>query len=248
VPDDLALFEYARARRLPTYVHVPNLVEHADVPSVAGNSYAGRRLSSCFANESLDFGSEFDPIVGLRVLPFIAWASSECCWLTRLDSYSRTWFEVDARLALERQKHDTRALRAVISAAKSNGLIADLPIEPVWLEDLLITSFGLGMVAAGVNAPVDLSPIARVALSTLTPGSLRTKISESVLDVVQRAFGPYIEEACWSGILSVETSGSLPFDDVELSSWTVGPQFRFRHDRIAKMLRDTTFSRPLGHL
>jgi hypothetical protein len=47
-PDDELLSEFLRASGAEAYVAAPNLVEHADLPSLVGNEDQGRRRSACF--------------------------------------------------------------------------------------------------------------------------------------------------------------------------------------------------------
>ncbi|QXJ22298.1 hypothetical protein AGRA3207_003280 [Actinomadura graeca] len=201
--DDMALLPFLRSEGLRALVSVPNLVEHAESPSLAGNDEPhGIRRAACYPPGPVDaLGAAV--LGGLTCVPYFSWFSGHARYQERDDTGSDLWKAGPAReLLRDRGMGDRRIAsflaRARAQRAESAFLTRHLAEEQV--SALATTACALGAVAAGL-APGGLcldSPAATGSLATLAPGGLRRCLSREALAEVARRLAPLVAE--WTRI------------------------------------------------
>ena len=74
VADDEAFRDLLAQHGVPALVSVRNLVEHADTPSIAGNSFLGLRRGACYRPDLAEAGISNEPVLAAPVfLPYFSW-------------------------------------------------------------------------------------------------------------------------------------------------------------------------------
>lgn len=152
--EDVIMNRYLRARGVPTYVAVPNPVEHARLPSLLGNDGHGVRLSACHGEPGR--GSVLDEPAAV---PIFKRGRTRCA--VRV---SRTgWEYIDGDRFLQRAGVDPRR-RDFERAMEA----LNLPLGRDVLWQAWLAACCLGVTASAL----DDRPVADRALATLGPGGL----------------------------------------------------------------------------
>jgi hypothetical protein len=207
IPDDIALHDYLRAEGIAELVSTPNIVEHADLPSLIGNTWMGPRRATCYSAESAAAGIPGEAaLLGLTCVPYYAWwdRCTEC--RVRPDGQATTWRKRSTRAVLA----DFAVTTAFIDTAHMEALgslrhaarLVDLLGEKV-LADLWLTAFALGFVAAEGLQPIGegtmkSDTVAR-ALHSLAPGALRNIVCPEDMDWVSHCLSPFLSTAVRMG-------------------------------------------------
>lgn len=175
-PDDVVMQRYLRAHRIPTYLTVPNLVQHDDFPSVARNDQHGLRRAACFG--TVPPGTDWTLAAGpaeVGAVPFFKNGTAQCA--VRRDG-DGAWTTVDSDRYCGRLRFPLEWFRKQLNevAAESVPLLGALaPVRPRALEALWITAGLTGFLTREAGGR-DTEEAARVlrnsAIATIGPGGL----------------------------------------------------------------------------
>ncbi|MFJ7205758.1 NAD-dependent epimerase/dehydratase family protein [Streptomyces sp. NPDC098789] len=155
-PYDVVVQRYLNARGVPVRFCTPSLVQHMDMPSLAGNAYHGFRQATLFADRAGEPTTHDS--VRFDVVPFYQYGLARCAVRT-----GAGWEYVETERHLRRTGLLDACLAALASAAPH-----DLPEQvrrAVW-----VTGFAIGAVTA--DAPEADPRVAAAAMATLGPGGL----------------------------------------------------------------------------
>lgn len=147
IEDDDALLAFIRASRIPAVVAVPNLVEHRDLPSVAGNESHGARRSVSWSRDTP--ASLLGPVLAnMPILPYFSWATGRAyCLFRAAPPYG--WKRIPARDLALGWAFDEEGLTATLDTA--TGLISGASVFDCISVDtvkrLLLTAVVLGLAA-----------------------------------------------------------------------------------------------------
>ena len=212
-PDDVVMCEFLRTCGVRMLVSVPNLVQHADLPSVAGNGEMGVRSSVCFADD-IPAVPVTDWVSGrvaspLMVVPHFSWwvGRSECCLR---DPDSRTGWRKTPAVAwlaaagLDRAAVDERFIRTTTDMPGYQEL--QTRVSGILLRQLWTTAFMLGVCARGADTTDHGAfeealrrPVPSQALSTLAGGALRRFVPQTQLPEISLLLRPVVDEAVRQG-------------------------------------------------
>ncbi|MEK8143190.1 hypothetical protein NKH18_16425 [Streptomyces sp. M10(2022)] len=176
--DDFALLDHIKKHDVDAYVHVPNLVQHSEIPSVAGN-HIGTRLSPCFYDDAA--GSGRGVAQGGTILPYFSWSKRGSSWLHRRGG-NQQWVDMsDEERFLEYLGIDMDELRSRYEWVCRGRPEIDGVVDGSTRHALWLSAFGLGMAAAGMGRVNLDTAAARAALATLAPGAWRVMVEDHVL-------------------------------------------------------------------
>ncbi|MEU7822416.1 NAD-dependent epimerase/dehydratase family protein [Catellatospora sp. NPDC049133] len=195
-PADVALHRFLREQGVPTYVAVPNLVEHDEVQSLANNDYQGLRRAACFLPD--------EPAAGGRELLrepsavpfFVAFASAAAQVVVPVPGADppRTRhvqcaeyldrFSVDAGRLRDRTRPDAPGVRDDIA----------------WMTWL--TAYTMGVVnQVDGQAAVSLDDrVLRVALGTIVQGGVSHLVGSAAASRMAEALEPAILDGLDAGL------------------------------------------------
>jgi hypothetical protein len=203
--DDVALLRFTRASGIPAVVTVPNIVQHRDLGSIAGNETHGLRHSVCWSDG--DRVSLVGPVLDtLLYVPYYSWVTTNAHCQYRMTP-SDEWTKLPARefvLSSMSGEHELAELLAeAMSLIASRSSIVQRVPTPI-MERILLTAVALGLTArtAGVAWSPDLLTTgwADRALETFAPGSLRCLVPETVLTDISGDLRPAVDFAVRAGL------------------------------------------------
>jgi hypothetical protein len=201
--DDVAMRGYLNVLGIEASVLVPNLVEHAPGPSLAGNDIMGERRSVCRADAPFTAASSV--VSGLPVVPHFSWweGRSVCC--LRDQATASGWRKVPTAEFLATRGLSPDYLRDLFSRAvpslDTDGTVRDA-VSGILLFQLWLTAVALGTIAGDHVRDVDAAartPIASRALATLAPGGLRRFVPEARMAALAIAMEPLVRNAVCQG-------------------------------------------------
>jgi hypothetical protein len=188
--DDVAMRAFLDELGMAAYVCLPNLVEHRDVPSVAGNDEMGERRSVCyFARASM---TSPRTVAGLDVVPHFSWweGRSVCCVRS-----GATWRKTATAGLLAGRGIDADAVVADALPWADGGQVSE-----ILLSGLCLTAFAIGMIAGpGDTSAIRDQAVRDQALGTFPSGGLRRFVPRSALAVVSDGLRPMVAAAVLSG-------------------------------------------------
>ncbi|MFL6145133.1 MAG: hypothetical protein ACJ72N_25115 [Labedaea sp.] len=239
--DDVALLAYLREIGAVAHVCVPNLVEHRDVPSLAGNQDHGLRRSVCFLpNQPVSPAELSRAVTGINCLPYLSWWDGFAVFHYRYSADQWGWRRVLAttvlsRLGLPRDTlvaafHDTLPASP---AASLVGRVSEVLLFHVWLGALSLGLSAAELVAGGASATPTGSrltldtPTARQALATLPAGALRRFVPVAQLDTIGRLLEPILDRAvrfgaAWAASAPTRTAD---LDVADTAAGSMGPRW-----------------------
>ncbi|MBE1489504.1 NADAR family protein [Plantactinospora soyae] len=205
IEDDDALLAFIRASRIPAVVAVPNLVEHRDLPSVAGNESHGARRSVSWSRDTP--ASLLGPVLAnMPILPYFSWATGRAyCLFRAAPPYG--WKRIPARDLALGWAFDEEGLTATLDTA--TGLISGASVFDCISVDtvkrLLLTAVVLGLAAQDTSrgprfSECRMTSEAEQALNTFAPGALRCFVAPSVLADLADDLRPAIDYAVRAGL------------------------------------------------
>jgi len=161
-PEDILMSRYLRSRNVPCRVGVPNLAEHEDIPSIAGNGFRGPRRSVCFV--PLDRPAREDnALTEFSVVPFFKNAVAQC--VVRLDGAAPTrWLHLQTADYLRGAGVASRDLTPRLGRLTVN--LDHRAVTGTWL-----TAYVLGMQTRRRDHQVD-PLVAAEALRTIAVGGM----------------------------------------------------------------------------
>ncbi|MER7046569.1 NAD(P)-dependent oxidoreductase [Streptomyces jumonjinensis] len=176
-PDDILMYRYLRANRIPGYVSVPNLAEHEDHGSISGNAFRGPRRSVCFLPDDQP-GGEGARLEGLRVVPFFKHGVAQCT--VRLDGPGpERWLHLECEDYLEGSGVRVERLKP---ANFETSEVAD----PEAARSTWLTAFTMGFVHQrdGRGTGLSRTPASAEALATIGPGGVsHTRSEERIAEI-----------------------------------------------------------------
>ncbi|MFE4960869.1 NAD-dependent epimerase/dehydratase family protein [Streptomyces sp. NPDC056653] len=155
-PYDVVVQRYLNARGIPVRFCTPSLVQHMDMPSLAGNAYHGFRQATLFADRAGEPTTHDS--VRFDAVPFYQYGLARCAVRT-----GTGWEYVETERYLRRA-----GLLDTCLAGMASAVPHDLPEEvrrAVW-----VTGYAIGAVTA--DAPEADPKVAAAAMATLGPGGL----------------------------------------------------------------------------
>ncbi|MFI1536188.1 hypothetical protein [Streptomyces anandii] len=192
-PEDITVLRFFRSRGIQPVISVPNIVEHRDIPSIAGNDDLGLRLSACFLNqlpEAHDWNAE---VLGTSVVPYLRWDTGTACCLVE-EEPGAPWNFVEPDVWLAQRGTTAKALLApVLRDRHVSDLMSRMSteIDPRLLGETVLASVMTAVVAHDLRHNAKPSPatgparhgtVTGQALDSLAPGMLRSFLSMSVID------------------------------------------------------------------
>lgn len=206
-PDDIALRDLLLRRGIPAVVTVPNLVQHADVPSLIGNSPMGLRHAVCYEPGLADAGVDGGPELGMPAgLPYFSWwdrAAEFRVWdrpgATTWRSHPLDDFFGALELTAEQARHSLPGAAGRLGADGPDRI----PVPAQALTDLWLTGFAIGLLAvdgSGEQHRIQpIRPAATVAVQSLAPGALRLMIDPGTLSKWTDRFAAFVTAAVLAG-------------------------------------------------
>ncbi|MFF3432117.1 hypothetical protein [Streptomyces sp. NPDC002602] len=192
-PEDITVLRFFKSRGIQSVIAVPNIVEHRDIPSIAGNTDLGLRLSACFSNP-LSADHEWNSeVLNTSVVPYLRWDTGEACCLVESET-GKPWDFVKSRPWLTQHGMTAEVLLApVLRDRQVSRLLSCMStdIEPRFLEEIALVGVLTALVAKDLGhcsrarvspQPKEWAPIAGQALDSLAPGMLRSFLDMSVID------------------------------------------------------------------
>jgi hypothetical protein len=162
-PEDILMHRYLRSVNVPCLVSVPNLAEHQDVPSIAGNGFRGPRRSACFLRSDRPGGREERSLTGLTAVPFFKNGVAQC--VVRIEGTTPArWLHLDTLDYLRGLGVRSRHLQPRLGRRTSG--IAPSVVTGTWL-----TAYAMGMVTRNATQDADPEVVAE-ALRTIAAGGM----------------------------------------------------------------------------
>lgn len=161
-PEDIMMFRYLRAENVACFIAVPNLAEHSDGPSIAGNSFRGPRRSACFLPADRP-GREDRTQTILPVVPFFKNGKAQCVvWLQ--GSQPPRWLHLETADYLRGAGVPDRDLYPRLGRlAKS--------LDPQALLGTWLTAYALGWQTPKIGRDIDTAVVTE-ALRTIAVGGM----------------------------------------------------------------------------
>lgn len=161
-PEDILMYRYLRSVNVPCLVSVPNLAEHEDGPSIAGNSFRGPRRSACFLQSDRP-GGENRRLTGLTAVPFFKNGVAQC--VVRIEGATPArWLHLETFDYLSGLGVPSRHLQPRLG--RQTGGIAPSVVNGTWL-----TAFAMGMATGNATRDADPDAVAE-ALRTIGAGGM----------------------------------------------------------------------------
>jgi hypothetical protein len=188
-PEDIMMSRYLRSENLPCLIAVPNLAEHSDVPSIAGNSFRGPRRSACFLPADRP-GGEDRAHTDLPVVPFFKNGRAQC--VVRLEgSQPARWLHLDTEDQLRGAGVPDRDLRPRLGRL-TKGL------DPHALLGTWLTAYALGQQTPKTGRDVDPAVVTE-ALRTIAVGGMSHYAAVEHISDVEELFTEVAEIAVEAG-------------------------------------------------
>ncbi|RJQ75890.1 hypothetical protein D5S19_31185 [Amycolatopsis panacis] len=183
-PEDILMHQYLRATGVPCFVSVPNLAEHDDPPSIAGNAFRGPRRSACYRPADRP-GQEDRRLDALPAVPFFKNGVAQCVVrVPHADPPRWLHLETEPYLSGLGARH--------LTAPRVRGL------DPVAVQGTWLTAYALGVLTKDANGEVDRGAVAE-ALRTIGAGGISNSTPLQVIREVQDQLAEVAERALLTG-------------------------------------------------
>ncbi|MFC9326749.1 NAD-dependent epimerase/dehydratase family protein [Kitasatospora sp. NPDC057015] len=156
-PYDVVVQRYLNARGVPVRFCTPSLVQHMDMPSLAGNAYHGLRQATLYSDRVVEPATYES--VRFPVVPFYRYGLARCAIR---DGGEWEYVETERHL---RRTGLLDACLAGLATAEPAPRLSERIRRDVW-----VTAFAIGAVTA--DAPEPDAAVAAAAMQTLGPGGL----------------------------------------------------------------------------
>lgn len=161
-PEDILMSRYLRSHNVPCFIAVPNLAEHSDLPSIAGNSFRGPRRSACFLAADRP-GGEDRVHTDLSVVPFFKNGKAQC--VVRLEgSEPARWLHLETADHLRGAGVPDRHLRPRLGRLMKG-------LDPHAVLGTWLTAYTLGWQTPKTGRDVDTAVVTE-ALRTIAVGGM----------------------------------------------------------------------------
>jgi hypothetical protein len=161
-PEDILMSRYLRSQNVPCLIAVPNLAEHSDLPSIAGNSFRGPRRSACFLTADHP-GGEDRAHTNLSVVPFFKNGRAQC--VVRLENNQPArWLHLETADHLRGAGVPDRDLRPRLGRLTR-------ALDPHALLGTWLTAYTLGRQTPKTGRDIDTAVVTE-ALRTIAAGGM----------------------------------------------------------------------------
>lgn len=219
--DDSALLEYITKHDVRAYMHVPNLVQHSELPTVARND-VGTRLSVYFHDDATAMGVRRGITEAGTILPQFSWYRRQNYWLHRGD-IRQQWYEINSEesvleyIGINLDKVHNHYKKARQAHSGVIGIVDDGSQYALWLS-----AFGLGIAAASSGNVYLNTDAAQIALGTLAPGAWRLMVADHVIARHRVALAKFVAAAVGLGVSYVKNGHAPAIHDISLPSSFLG--------------------------
>jgi hypothetical protein len=196
--DDIALRFLLRSFGVPALITVPNLVDHAGLPTILGGPIGrGTDHSACWLP---DPGPIHWEINSPSAVPYLSWQTNQVKWWLPPTHPGDMWRETTSALVFrDRSLHESNIAQTGKTAVHST----QIPIPAEYLYTLWLTAYGLGTIAAEIDvcaleSTLELPPTHQ-ALSTMPTGALRFLVDRDRLRDHHEALSHLITQAIHQG-------------------------------------------------
>jgi hypothetical protein len=189
--DDTVMVAYLRRLGVRAVVPVPNLVEHADTPSLVDNDRLGRRRSACFLSGSLPPPAWSGAITAPTLVPFLHSMTGKPLCDVRQSAGGHDWQRLGTAQILQFRglgEEVTGGVDDVLSQVE-RGAEAVTAIGRERLAGLWLTALALGVSLAelwtGAHGSLDDAlrrPVATAALGTMPAGAFRRSVDRAAVE------------------------------------------------------------------
>ncbi|MFE4518038.1 NAD-dependent epimerase/dehydratase family protein [Kitasatospora sp. NPDC056783] len=185
-PYDVVMQRYLNSLEMPIRVAAPCVVDHSEVPSIAGNSTHGWREAALFTSRAV-VPSTFD-CTQFAVVPFYQYGDARTAVRHGKDA---EWEYLETERHLRRLGLAEQSRTAFDAAPPSS--LSERIARPVWE-----TAFAMGAVVASVTARPPAEELTRAVMDTLGPGGLcedytAVELSELIAPVRELALVAFAE-------------------------------------------------------
>jgi hypothetical protein len=223
--DDVVLLAYLRRLGVPTFVSVPNLVQHDDVASLHGNEHYGPRRSACYAPAVLAPPRWSGGVTAPTLIPVWHHETRRALCHLRLSTDRHDWSWMRTERLLSDRCLDLDALDAALEralAGTERAAEAGETIGRPLLRGMWHTSVALGLALrqlwrqTGRSRSLDdamRDPAAEVALGTMPAGMCRSMLPRDLLAEIATALTPVVRRGLEEGFAAARwTEGALAPD------------------------------------
>lgn len=214
--DDVALRRFLATVRIPAVATVPNLIEHAPLPSIAGHDHLHAARSACWLPDpgAVDWNLDAPQLDGV---PFMSWHNGALIWLTPPGNAGEAWDSAPPQDVLGRRGLHWANIMS-IGRSSVRPYARSLPdLDEMLLFTLWLTAYGLGAVTADLagedGGPVDrllARPAAAQALATLPGGALRFILDGPRLEKATSDLNVLVDQALRRGFDMVRNTRRSP--------------------------------------
>lgn len=209
--DDEVACEYLRMAGIDARLSVPNLVEHLELPSLAGNDFRGIRHAACFMSRDPSPAGWGREVLRPHALPYIHADSGESVCYVQDRSAGVGDYYIPVDVALCERGAVTGEIYDVLNALLDSQDWARMLIDHIGrslLRGLWTSAFLLGVLTAenrrvlhaGPAVPCDpgallAQPTVATALSTMAPGMLRNLMPAADLTRLEPQLACFVTRA-----------------------------------------------------
>lgn len=188
-PEDIMMSRYLRSENVPCLIAVPNLAEHNDVPSIAGNSFRGPRRSACFVPADRP-GGEDRAHTDLPVVPFFKNGRAQC--VVRLEgSQPPRWLHLETAAHLRGAGIPDRELRPRLGRLMKG-------LDPQAVLGTWLTAYALGWQTPKTGRDVDTAVVTE-ALRTIAVGGMSHYVAAQHINDAEELFTEVAQIAVEAG-------------------------------------------------
>ncbi|MGH3614296.1 MAG: hypothetical protein ACRDRK_17245 [Pseudonocardia sp.] len=188
-PEDILMYRYLRSVKVPCLVSVPNLAEHEDVPSIAGNAFRGPRRSACFLRSDRP-GGEHSRLTGLTAVPFFKNGVAQC--VVRIEGTAPArWLHLETVDYLSGLGVPSRDLQPRLGRPMSG-------VDPAVVNGTWLTSYAMGMATGNTIQDTDPAVVAE-ALRTVAAGGMSHDSPAWRISEAQGLLAQVAELGMWAG-------------------------------------------------
>ena len=223
-PEDILMHRYLRSAGVRTFIGVPNLAEHQDLSSLAGNAFRGPRLSACFLPADPAAGED-NRLAVLSAVPFFKNGTAQCA--VRIPGSRRPrWQHLECEQYLRGWGVPVEDLRSRLPRIAAG-------LDPAAAWGVWLTSYTLGIVhrvdvhdtAAGMVGPRRPDPdVLGRALASVGPGGLCHTLSAREIAEVRDRLGGLARRGVEAGLefgAALQSSGRARRPQCPLTSGRV---------------------------
>jgi hypothetical protein len=210
--DDEVILDYLNNAGIDALASIPNLFEHLDLPSIAGHDSVGIRQPTCFLRQGRDSPQWTEAVLQPTALPYMPQETGRALCYIHDGSTGLGGYYLQASGLLEQRHLNSKNLHETFTAylrdmdkecSLVNG-IGSFLLHELWISASLLGVLVCDQCPSQISpeklATAVSSPLARVALSTMGVGALRTLIPLSDLVELTPQLSALVEAGVRYGI------------------------------------------------